>query len=100
MPALQLFWGILPVGALDTAVAFYAHVLATPGARVSPGRHYFDCGGPILACYDALADGDPAPVRRNPQYVDFGVDDLEAAYGRARTAGCSELDGIDVQPWG
>jgi len=100
MPALQLFRVILPVGDLDAAVAFYAHVLATPGARVWPGRHYFDCGGTILACYDALADGDPEAVRPNPQYVYFAVDDLEAAYGRARTAGCSELDGIDVRPWG
>jgi hypothetical protein len=30
--------------------------------RVSGGRHYFDCGGAILACYDALADGDPERI--------------------------------------
>ena len=28
---------------------------------------YFDCGGTILACYDALADGDPERVGPNPQ---------------------------------
>ena len=33
-----------------------------PGSRVSSGRHYFDCGGTILACYDALADGDAEQV--------------------------------------
>ena len=49
-----------------------------PGDRVSQGRHYFSCGDTILACYDALADCDPARVGPNPQPFYFSVDDLEA----------------------
>ena len=71
-----------------------------PGTRVSGGRHYFDCGGTILACHEALADGDPAQVGPNPQYVYFGVDDLDAAHARAEEAGWRELSGIEIRPWG
>ncbi len=35
-----------------------AVVLGVAGERVSPGRHYFDCEGVILACFDPRADGD------------------------------------------
>jgi uncharacterized glyoxalase superfamily protein PhnB len=71
-----------------------------PGTRVSSGRHYFDCGGTILACYGALADGDPEPVGPNPQPVYFSLDDLEGAHTRAEEAGCRELTEIEVRPWG
>ena len=71
-----------------------------PGTRVSSGRHYFECGGTILACYEALADGDPDPVGPNPQHVYFSVDDLDAAHARAEQAGCRELTAIEVRPWG
>jgi catechol 2,3-dioxygenase-like lactoylglutathione lyase family enzyme len=54
----RLYRVILPVADLERAAAFYATVFGTPGVRVSPGRHYFDCGGTILACYDQVADGD------------------------------------------
>ena len=96
----RLFRVILPVSDIEAAASFYGRVLAMPGVRVSTGRHYFDCGGTILACYDALADTDPQPVAPNPQYIYFSVDDLEAALARAGQAGCSELGAIDVRPWG
>lgn len=51
----HLFRVILPVSDIEVAAAFYAGILGVPGDRVSPGRHYFPCGGTILACYDALA---------------------------------------------
>ena len=91
---------ILPVTDIEAAASFYAGLLGMPGTRVSAGRHYFDCGGTILACYDALADGDAEPVHPNPQYLYFGVDDLDAAYERAQRAGCGELTGVEVRPWG
>jgi len=84
----RLFRVILPVADIDAAASFYARLLGLTGSRVSGGRHYFDCGGTILACYDALADGDPEQVGPNPHYVYFSVDDLEATYARARDAGC------------
>jgi len=80
----RLFRVILPVSDIEAAASFYADVLGMPGDRVSPGRHYFPCGGTILACYDALADGDPEPFGPNPQHIYFSVDDLEAAYERVR----------------
>jgi len=52
----KLFRVILPVTDIEKARTFYGLVLGTPGERVSPGRHYFDCGGTLLACYDPVAD--------------------------------------------
>jgi uncharacterized glyoxalase superfamily protein PhnB len=98
--APHLFRVILPVSDIGAAASFYAHVLGMPGSRVSSGRHYFDCGGTILACYDALADGDTEQVGPNPQHVYFSVDDLDAAHERAREAGCRGLTDIEVRPWG
>jgi uncharacterized glyoxalase superfamily protein PhnB len=98
--APRLFRVILPVADIDTAASFYARLLRTPGTRVSGGRHYFDCGGTILACYDALADGDAERVRANPEHLYFSVDDLDAAHTRAREAGCRALSEIEDRPWG
>jgi catechol 2,3-dioxygenase-like lactoylglutathione lyase family enzyme len=96
----HLFRVILPVSDIEAAASFYARLLDLPGVRVSGGRHYFDCAGTILACYDALADGDSERVGPNPQHVYFGVDDLDAAHARAERAGCRELTEIEVRPWG
>jgi uncharacterized glyoxalase superfamily protein PhnB len=96
----HLFRVILPVSDIEEAARFYAHLLQMPGTRVSSGRHYFDCGGTILACYDALADGDPEAVGPNPQYVYLSVDDLDAAHRRAEEAGCRDLTDVEVRPWG
>jgi uncharacterized glyoxalase superfamily protein PhnB len=98
--APHLFRVILPVTEIEEAAAFYARLLRMPGSRVSGGRHYFDCAGTILACYDALADGDPEQFDPNPQNVYFSVDDLDAAHERAHEAGCRELTDIELQPWG
>jgi catechol 2,3-dioxygenase-like lactoylglutathione lyase family enzyme len=100
MAGARLFRVILPVSDIDEGAKFYSHVLAIPGVRVSGGRHYFDCGGTILACFDPLADGNPEPIGPNPDYVYFAVDDLEGAYERARAARCRELTAIETQPWG
>ncbi len=96
----HLFRVILPVSDIEAAASTYAHLLGMPGTRVSPGRHYFDCGGTILACYDALGDGDPEAVGPNPQPVYLSVHDLDAVHARAAQAGCRELTDIKVQPWG
>jgi uncharacterized glyoxalase superfamily protein PhnB len=97
----RLFRVILPVGDIDAAAVFYAKLLQHAGRRVSPGRHYFDCGGVILACFDPRADGDAFDARPNPDHVYFAVPDLEAVYTRARSAGCAELEAtIQTRPWG
>jgi catechol 2,3-dioxygenase-like lactoylglutathione lyase family enzyme len=99
--AVKLYRVILPVSPIDAAARFYEHVLGFAGERVSPGRHYFDCGGTILACFDPRADGDPWDATPNPDHVYFAVDDLEQTFERCRAAGCERLDvEIATRPWG
>src|SRR5687768_6903475 len=98
---VRLFRVILPVEDIERATRFYSEVLGIPGERVSAGRHYFDCGGTILACYDPQADGDGFDATLNPDHVYFAVDDVEATHERASRAGCLKLDKtIQTRPWG
>ena len=98
--SIRLYRVILPVHDIDRAAAFYADLLGATGERVSPGRHYFDCGGTILACYDPVADGDGWSHHFN-QYVYFSVDDLEAVFTKAQHLPCEALDDeIAAMPWG
>jgi hypothetical protein len=76
MPSARLYRVILPVSAIEEAAVYYAAVLEHPGMRISPGRHYFGCGGTILACFDPRADGDDWDAKPNPDHVYFAVDDL------------------------
>lgn len=100
MPA-KLYRVILQVSDIERAAKFYAHVFGVAGERVSTGRHYFDCGGTILACFDPRADGDGFDAQPNPDHVYFSVDDLEAVFERAKEAGCASIDDrIATQPWG
>jgi catechol 2,3-dioxygenase-like lactoylglutathione lyase family enzyme len=100
----RLYRVILPVPDIEKAAAAYARLLGQPGERISPGRHYFDCSGTVLALYDPAADGDglQGGWRHHPnQYVYFAVPDLEDALTRAGVAGCTvEAGGIQTMPWG
>jgi predicted enzyme related to lactoylglutathione lyase len=97
--AIHLFRVIVPVSDIDAAAKFYAHVLGMPGVRVSEGRHYFDCGGTILACFDSQAE-DNRPSTPNPEHIYFAVADLEAVHARMKSAGCRQLDAeIKTRPW-
>ncbi|MEM7204064.1 MAG: VOC family protein [Planctomycetota bacterium] len=100
MVSPTLFRIILPVADIERAAAFYEAVLELHGERVSPGRHYFDCGGTILACFDPRADGDDHDPTPNPDHVYFAVDDLEAAFMRCGAAACQRVDPIATRPWG
>ena len=98
---VKLYRVILPVTSIDAAADFYAQVLGAPGLRVSTGRHYFDCGGTILACYSSREDGDAWDVPANPEHVYFAVDDLESVFSRCSGVRCKRLDAnIKTQPWG
>jgi catechol 2,3-dioxygenase-like lactoylglutathione lyase family enzyme len=108
MPA-ALFRVIVPVSDIERAAAFYAAVMSTPGLRVSPGRHYFDCGGVILACYSPREDGDDHDPRPNPDHLYLAVDDLQSAFDACRTARAVFASGnlhgdpagnIALRPWG
>ena len=97
----RLFRVILPVSDIERATDFYRKLLEQDGRRVSPGRHYFDCGGVILACFDPRADTDDFDATPNPDHVYFAVPDLDALYARAHSIGFSKLeDKIRWRPWG
>ena len=101
MASARLFRVILPVSSIGDAAAFYSAVLEQPGMRISPGRHYYDCGGTILACFDPRADGDPWDATPNPDHVYFAVEDLEAYQRRVgEQPNAKVLRPIETQPWG
>jgi predicted enzyme related to lactoylglutathione lyase len=97
----RLYRVILPVADIDKATSFYSFVLEMEGERVSTGRHYFNCGGTILACFDPKADGDNFEVTPNPDHVYFSVDKIELVHKRVKESGCLSVDNeIKKQPWG
>jgi catechol 2,3-dioxygenase-like lactoylglutathione lyase family enzyme len=85
--APRLFRVIVPVADIDRAAKFYGELLSIEGKRVSGGRHYFDCGGTILALYDPQGDRDAQPARPLPDHLYFAVGDLDAVYTRAKKLG-------------
>jgi catechol 2,3-dioxygenase-like lactoylglutathione lyase family enzyme len=106
---MRLYRVIMPVDDLDPAVRFYSSLLGQPGARVSPGRHYFVCGDVTLALYSPKGDGDRREPRPNFDHVYFAVDDLEEIYRRVEQLGGLSTetgDGrmpmgqIATRPWG
>ena len=97
---IRLYRVIVPVKNIEQAKRFYGMLLEAEGVRVSPGRHYFGCGGIILACFDPKADGDPWEATPNPDHVYFAVSDLESALRRAKDAGAVISRPIETQPWG
>ena len=109
MSSARIYRIILPVDDIDRAAKFYAALLEDQGARVSGGRHYFSCGGVVLAVYSPRGDGDQATPRPNFEHIYFAVSDLEAVYQRAsRIGGLSgeigdgglHMGAIARRPWG
>ena len=100
---VKIYRTTLPVGPIAEATAFYQRILNRTGTRISPTRHYFNCGGTILAICDFGVEGfGPKPGWKpfENQYVYFAVDDLEAALERFKKAGGAVRDnGIQTKPW-
>jgi catechol 2,3-dioxygenase-like lactoylglutathione lyase family enzyme len=106
----HLYRVLVPVSDIEAAKRFYESVLGVAGKRVSPGRHYFDCEGTILACFDPRADGDGRDARPNPEPLYLAVSDLRTAYAACRRAGArfsgesppgvGPLGEIAKRPWG
>ena len=102
----RIFRITIEVNELDKAATFYATLLGTPGKRHPGARHYFDCGGVILAVLDVSAGG--AAPTPGPRSISFAVKDLDAVHARARPLGA--LASYDVhgapageivkRPWG
>jgi uncharacterized glyoxalase superfamily protein PhnB len=101
MSGPRVFRLIQPVDDIETAVAFYARVIGDPGERIALNRHYFTCGGVVLACVEApLEHREPRPAK-DPRIVYLAVDDVEATFEHVRTAGPQWIDdGIATQFWG
>ena len=53
----NIFRVTLEVSNIDQAAAFYAKLLGDEGKRHPGARHYFDCGGVILAVLDPTQGG-------------------------------------------
>lgn len=105
----RLFRVIVPVSDIERAASFYGALLSQLGFRVSPGRHYFDCDGVTLACFDPRADGDDWDATPNPDHLYIAVDNLEETYaaaemlgGLSTTIGDGDLPmgQIARRPWG
>lgn len=106
----RLYRVIVPVTDIEAAARFYHSVLGASGRRVSPGRHYFDCEGTILACFDPRADGDGYAAKPNPEPLYLAVSDLAATFDACRQAGARFSEGspagvgplgeIARRPWG
>lgn len=106
MSTPRLFRIIIEVADLDAATELYCELLGIAGERQPGARHYFDCGGVILALVVVSQGGlSPAP---GPKSVFFAVDDVEAVHRRASRLGVLapyEVHGApagDVieRPWG
>ena len=76
-----LFRVTLEVGDLDQATELYADLFGMPGVRHPGARHYFDCGGVIVALLD-VSRGGMAPTP-GPKSLFFAVDDVDAVHDRA-----------------
>jgi catechol 2,3-dioxygenase-like lactoylglutathione lyase family enzyme len=82
MSTPKIFRVTMEVSNLDEAAAFYTKLLDNPGQRHPGARHYFDCGGVILAVLDPTQGGvKPTP---GPKCLYFAVDDIDAVHARAQ----------------
>lgn len=98
---LQIYRVILPVSNIEEAEKFYSQLFVMDGERVSPGRHYFNLGGVILACFDPAADGDDIVFSPNPDHIYISTSNLETIFNRATKLNCKRIDGsIETMPWG
>jgi catechol 2,3-dioxygenase-like lactoylglutathione lyase family enzyme len=94
----KIFRVTLEVSNLDEAADFYARLLGLAGKRHPGARHYFDCGGVILAVLDPTAGGvTPTP---GPKSLYFAVQDLEAVHTRAKALKALAPYKVHGQPGG
>jgi catechol 2,3-dioxygenase-like lactoylglutathione lyase family enzyme len=102
----RLFRVTVEVADLDKAASFYAKLLGTDGKRHPGARHYFDCGGVVLAVLDP-SQGGLTPTA-GPKSLYFAVADVDAVHARAKQLGAlapykvhGEPAGtVSKRPWG
>ena len=80
--APKIFRITVEVANLEEATKLYSKLLGVAGQRHHGARHYFDCGGIILAVLDVSQGGmKPTP---GPKSIYFAVADIEAVHSRAK----------------
>ena len=101
----QFFRLNVEVGDLDAATSFYTKLLGVQ-ARNQPGhRCYFECGPVTLQVLDVSSISQPHPAAKA---LYFTVENLEAAFDRAKALSCLSREevhdapggAIAVRPWG
>ena len=97
---VRLYRVIVPVRDIEIAQSFYESILGFPGERVSPERHYFNCEGTILACFDPTKFHEKAEAIPNPEHIYLAVDDLDICYRKCVEAGAKIVAEIKSYPWG
>ena len=94
----RIFRVIVEVADLEAATAFYAELLGIPGARHPGARHYFDCGGVVLAVLDVTHDDmQPTPGSKS---IYFAVEDLDEVHMRAKSLSALASFQVHGQPAG
>src|ERR1041385_7483731 len=94
--APKLFRVTLEVADLERAAQLYATLFGVDGQRHPGGRHYFNCGGVILAVLDPTQGGlSPSPL---PKSLYFAPAELETVHGRARSLGALAPYPVHGQP--
>ena len=101
----QFFRLNVEVGDLDAAIKFYTKLLNVQGRKQPGSRCYFDCGPVTLSVLDVSSVSQPHPAAKA---LYFTVNNLEAAFTRAKALGCLSQEnvhdapggGIVVRPWG
>jgi catechol 2,3-dioxygenase-like lactoylglutathione lyase family enzyme len=94
----KVFRVMIEVADLDAATRFYAELLDMPGQRHPGARHYFACGGVILAILDVSAGG--VRPRPSPPSIYFAVDDIDAVHTRAKALDALAPFQVHGQPSG
>ena len=102
----KLFRVTVEVSDLEEATKLYTKLFGMEGKRHPGARHYFDCGGVIVAVIDVTQGGlTPTP---GPKSLYFAVKDLDAVHERASALGVlapykvhgGPAGAITKRPWG
>ena len=102
----KLFRVTLEVADLERATQLYAALFGLDGQRYPGARHYFDCGGVIVAVLDVSRGG--MPPTPGPKSLYFAVDDVDAVHARADRLGVlapyqvhgEPASAVITRPWG
>jgi predicted enzyme related to lactoylglutathione lyase len=102
----KLFRVTLEVADLERATQLYAALFGLDGQRYPGARHYFDCGGVIVAVLDVSRGG--MPPTPGPKSLYFAVDDVDAVHARADQLGVlapyqvhgEPASAVITRPWG